>query len=444
AIGNLDSQASVITISEAGENAATSVTATFKVTTGGITSLSSTISNVVTAACATFQLLDSDGNVVASNDTSATAAQQSAYAEWLDGSLVLDAGTYTATATAGNGALLSISSQERQGTSIEIDSQLTGSDATEYYTLSFAGANIKLDMDSEKISNMRILLYDNTGAVVADSNGDAVQQQSYIDLTSNKGLSADAGDYTLEITYADGADATQAINYTATLYSGDYYGVVYKNAVTAQAYDDSASGSVTAASDAELYTSTKYNKIYTSAADAINIGWMKQDESMLDVYSMLTAADNTDYYKFTFQEGDALKFDFNKTTTTDTSGIRVQLLDRTGTRVIADSHGTDDQKDAYKELTSSTGLKADTGQYIVKVSYVDGADREDTAYEFGLYSGTTYVAKYKTTASPQTFANAMLAGEMSVKSTQVSIASYLQAAGTDSDESLVTALKSFA
>ncbi|MDD4615951.1 MAG: hypothetical protein PHW76_02385, partial [Alphaproteobacteria bacterium] len=63
AIGNLDSQASVITISEAGENAATSVTATFKVTTGGITSLSSTIRNVVTAACATFQLMDSDGNV---------------------------------------------------------------------------------------------------------------------------------------------------------------------------------------------------------------------------------------------------------------------------------------------------------------------------------------------------------------------------------------------
>ncbi len=438
ALGNLDDQASIVTISDEGQVAASSVTSTFNVTTGGVTSLTKTFDNVVTQVSTTFQLLDNAGTVVASNATDATDAQKLAYAEWEDGRLVLEAGTYTAAATAGNGASLSISAMEQQGTSLEVHSELTGSDQTEYYTFSLSGSDIKFDLTSEDKSSMRVILYNSSGAVVADSDGNARQKANYLSLISTTGLAANSGDFTLEITYKDNANIEKSIDYTARLYTGDYYSVVYKSTVTAQAYDNSAIGSMTPDESVEQFSSKKYNKIYTAPDQAVNIGWMKQDESMLDVYSMLTAADNIDYYRFTFQEGEAIKFDFSKST--DASGIRVQLLDRSGQRVIADSHGTDSQKEVYEQLTSASGLEADTGQYVIKVSYVDGVERSDMSYEFGLYSGSTYVAKYKTTASAQTFANAILAGEMSVSSTQATLASVLSA--TDDDSALLNTLKS--
>ncbi|MDD3371263.1 MAG: hypothetical protein PHE27_05495 [Alphaproteobacteria bacterium] len=441
AIGNLDEQSTVISISDAGEEASEAVSKTFTTTTGGAVTLSKSFTNVVSAVSATFQLFDSVGTVLASNATDATDAQKAAYNEWVDGSLYIEAGTYTATATPGNGASLSIESYEQQGTSLEVKSTLTGGNPSEYYSFSLSGTTVKLDLTSTGKSDMRVVLYNDNGAVVADSAGNAYQKAKYVEMISASGLNASSGDYVVEITYANGADETADIDYTMTLYSGNTYSVVYKTAAEAQPYDNSASGSVTADSDAELYTNTAYNKIVTSAGKAINVGWLKQNESMLDIYSMLTSADSTDYYKFTFQEGESLKLDFNENTTADESALRVQLLDITGTNVIADSEGTADQRAAYAKLTSASGLEADTGTYVIKVTYADGAEKTDSAYEIGIYSGSTYVAQYKTTASAQTYANAILAGEMSETSTNVSLASVLSGDTDAWTESLMTALK---
>jgi hypothetical protein len=439
-IGNLNEEAAIVTVSDQGATAGEAVTTTFTASSSGVTSLTQTIGNIVTSLTTTFTLMDSTGTVIASNDSLATDAQKAAYAEWTEGTLILEQGTYTAAATPGNGASLSIVKAEQQGTCLEVSSKLTGSSTEEYYKFSLSGSNIKLDLTSQDKSSLRVVLYDNNGAVVADSGGNTYQKANYVKLTSGTGLTKDSGDYTVKVTYAATANTTEDAGYSFKLYSGNTYSVVYKSKVEARPYDNTAAGSVTAADDAELYTHTAYNKIVTSPAKAINIGWMKQDESMLDVYSQLTAADSTNYFRFTLQEGNNLKFGFKTSTTTDVSAIRVQLLDRSGTNLIADSHGTAEQREAYEKMTSTGGIEAETGQYVIKITYAEDAEKSDNIYEFGLYSGSTYSAQYKTTASAQTYANALLANELTEKSTQVSLAAYLQ--GDDFTDSLITALKS--
>jgi hypothetical protein len=246
------------------------------------------------------------------------------------------------------------------------------------------------------------------------------------------------------VTYRDNADTTQNLDYDMNLYSGNSYAVAYAETVSSHPYDNSAAGSVTAASNAALYTATAYNKITTSASAAINIGWMKQDQSMLDVYSELTSVDNADYYSFTLEQGNNLKFGFNSSTTPSTTGIRVQLMNSSGTEVIADNEGTADQQAAYQALTTVNGLTASTGGYVIKISYTSDAKKSDTPYEFGVYSGSTYTSEYKTTASAETYATAILDGQVSSTSTSTGIAAYLTAVSNGSaDDSLTNALKSF-
>ncbi len=423
-IGNLDQESSIITVSDKGAEASSSVSVTFT-SKDGYTSLSEIYDNIVTQITTTFQLMDSEGTVIASNATGAPDAQKAAFHKWLAGDLEIAAGTYTATAVAGNGYNLSINKREQQGTTLQVASKLTGSDTTEFYNFNLAGTNIKLDFKTD--SNMtRVILYNENGAVVADSQGNYYERAKYAELTSNVGVAAKSGDYLIEVTYAKNADTTKEIDYNFQLYSGNTYSVIYKNTVEAQAYDNTAAGNVEAAEDALLYEHTDYNKIVASADKAVNIGWLQEDKSMLDVVSKLTAADHTNYYTFILQQGDNLKFGFDTDGTKDASAFRVQLMDLTGSRVIADNFGTDEQKQAYEELTTINGMTTKPGTYIVKLSYADGVDRRDAAYEFGIYSGTTFAAQYKTYATPQTFENAILRKELGYSSNRASaIAAYM-------------------
>jgi hypothetical protein len=89
----------------------------------------------------------------------------------------------------------------------------------------------------------------------------------------------------------------------------------------------------------------------------------------------------------------------------------VQLLNVSGTQVLADNQGTAAQQAAYAQLTSSTGFTARTGQYIVNVAYAQGANKSKSqSYNFQLASGGVYTASYQTIAAPQTYANGLLTG----------------------------------
>ena len=445
-IGNLDEASATIAVSDQGKAASAAVSATFTAE-AGTTSLSQSFSNIVSQISTHFQLYDNASNIIADNQ--GTLEQQAAYASWVKGTLKVNAGTYTAIATPLAGLStapsLTVKAIDQQGASLQVSSTLTGSDTSEYYNFSLSGSNIKLDFHAATQSNgARVVLYNSNGAVVADSAGNAFQKNNYILLTSGSGLAASSGDYSIKVTYAHGADTTKDLKYSMQLYSGNSYAVVYKNKVTAQPYDNTATGSVTATSDAKLYTHQGYNKINATASTAVNIGWLQQNKSMLDVFSQLTSADSADYYSFTFQQGDNLKFGFNTKSTKDTSALRVQLMNSTGSYVIADSAGTAAQQKAYQALTTTGGLAAKTAKYVVKISYMPAATKKDTSYEFGIYSGTTYAAKYKTIASAQTAANAMLSGTLSSASTSTGLASYLTAAANGSTtDNLVAALQSF-
>src|SRR5262249_33204675 len=116
---------------------------------------------------------------------------------------------------------------------------------------------------------------------------------------------------------------------------------------------------------------------------------------------------------------------------TNTAPTRIQLLDITGTEVIADNFGTDAQKQAFNNLTSTTGLAATPGQYVVRVGYAPGANTSQTqTYNFQVYSGTTFLNSYQTVASAQTYENAILSGNPNVVGFNASsaAASYLTGA----------------
>ncbi|MDR3424105.1 MAG: hypothetical protein P4M13_03370 [Alphaproteobacteria bacterium] len=441
-IGNLEEENTAITISQAGSAATMAASTTFSALSG-TTSLSTDVIDTE------FQLYDSNNNIIA--DNFGTVEQKTAYDEWKKGTLALSGGTYTVIATpdsvltggsSPDSNTLSIGSSETQGTTLSVNSTLTGSDTSEYYNYYFSGSTMKLDFNTENAggNTARVIVYNGTGGIVADSQGTAWQRQQYAALNSNTGLTATDGDYSVEVTYGKTGDRTKDLKYSMQLYAGNNYAVIYRNTISAHAYDSSASGSVTATSDAELYTTSAYNKIDSTALDAVMIGWLKQDKTMLDVYSQLTSADNADYYSFTLQQGDNLKFGFNASTTENPSNLRVQIMNSTGTYVIADNEGTAAQQKAYKELTTTNGLAAKPGTYTVKVSYANNAPKTAQTYEFGLYSGTIYSTQYKTTASAQTYGNALLAGNVKGTSHASAIASYLTALSNSTDKSTLTTL----
>ena len=166
-------------------------------------------------------------------------------------------------------------------------------------------------------------------------------------------------------------------------------------------------------SQAQFYHRTAYHAIGETAATGVNIGWLQENQSRLDVQSQLTTPDAQDYYSLTLQQGNNLKLAFNNVT--NTAATRIQLLDPTGTEVIADNYGTPAQKQAFAALTSSNGIAASQGQYVVSVGYAPGANTSQTqTYNFQVYSGNTFNNSYQTTASAQTYQNAILSGNPAV------------------------------
>lgn len=445
-IGNLTEQSTVVNVSDAGANAGNVVSTNFTTQTGDLITLSESFNNIVTQASTQYQLFDSQGNIIA--DNSGTADQQAQYNQWVSGGLSLAADTYTAVATPQSNIAAAISTTQSQGTSLQVSSQLTGSDPNEYYNFTLtSGNNIKLAFDAgSQTSSTRVQILNANGGIVADSAGDAYQKSAYQSLTSGTGLTASTGDYTAVVSYAKNVDPNKNnINYSLQLYSGSTYSVLYQNKVTAQPTDTTALGSVTANSKAQLYARSSYHTIDETAASAINIGWLSQNKSGLQVLSQLTSADNTNYYSLTLQDGSSnLKFGFDSGNTKNPSALRVQLYDASGTRLIADSAGNADQQAIYHQLTTTKGYNTTSGQYVVKISYAPNAAKTDNTYQFKILSGTTYNGLYKTTASAQTYANALLNGNVAggSGSSASALASYLTAQQNGDTETLNSQLTS--
>ncbi|MGE3623153.1 MAG: hypothetical protein AB7H77_04690, partial [Bdellovibrionales bacterium] len=130
----------------------------------------------------------------------------------------------------------------------------------------------------------------------------------------------------------------------------------------------------------------------------------------LEVVSQLTPQDNINMFNFTFQNSGKVHFKVN--TLDNKAEVRVQLLDTSGTRILADSEGkTKALKDAYATLISREGLDLKNGKYVIKVTYGAGTNKnQNQNYAIQVGSGTTFKSDYRTLASATTIKNTLMAG----------------------------------
>ncbi len=451
-IGNLEQEGVAIGVTDQGTtDGVQTYNFTVKNSNDNI-SLVSNFNNVVDKVTTRVQVFDSNGNTIADNQ--GTSDQQYAYTQLTSTGLTPGAGNYSVVVTPLDGSAgapqIDLSVLQQQGTSLSVNSSLNTAEPAEYYNFSLVNSNnIKLAFDANANSSAtRVQLYDSTGRLIADNRGTAYQKSKFNDLTSGTGLTATSGDYQVKVSYADGVTPTDAgLKYNFQLYSGTNYDVTYQTNAIALTSNSTAASSVTASDKTAAFGQTAYHTLNETAQTGISIGYLKQDKTSLFVSSILTAVDATDYYRFTLQSGNNLKLSLsNVTNPTDTSSVRLQLLDSSGGHVIADNQGSAAQKAAFTQLTSSTGLTERPASYIVKASYSGGANKQKALqYNLQLFSGTTYSARYKTTASAQTYQNALLSGTLgSGSSANTAIASYLNSASNGTIQDVMSVLKTLA
>jgi hypothetical protein len=162
-------------------------------------------------------------------------------------------------------------------------------------------------------------------------------------------------------------------------------------------------------SNALLYQRATTNPIGVTAATSTNLGYLSQNKSQLEVVGQLTGQDPIDMYNFTLQQGSSINA--HLTNINETVPVHVQILDGSGTRVLADNQGNAAQQQAFAQLTSTTGLKATPGKYVIKVSYGNGAAKSQAQnYAIQLDSGTTFTSDYRTLAAATTVNLTLLQG----------------------------------
>lgn len=332
--------------------------------------------------------------------------------------------TYTnaATLSGTQASALNIGTLDINQSELYANSQINSANQASYYTFNFhSGTALKFNLYNTTSASvqqgLRVQLFDSGGNIVADNVGTQAQQDAYKKFDSGEGLNAANGQYTVKISYAPGSYTTSAQQYNFQIYSGSTYNTLYQttaNLPTSTSTDGHYGKNVGVFADlnAKLYTHQEYHTVGETAQSGPTIGWLSANKAAANIVSQLTKVDNVDYYNFTLQQGNNLKLSFNNQTDANT---RVQLLDPTGSYVIADNYGTSQQKQAFANLTSSAGLVAKPQNYAVKVTNAPGTTITGTqTYDFQLYSGTSYTSLYKFTASAQTYQNAVLSGNTSV------------------------------
>lgn len=174
---------------------------------------------------------------------------------------------------------------------------------------------------------------------------------------------------------------------------------------------------VTAASGSTTWYQSVSTSVFPSQTNATTLGNLTADSTDISVMGQLDTNVSSNYFKFAFSSGSAMKLSFNaitgydSSTTSNPTGtnsdgsstLRFQLYDAAG-NLVADSGGTDAQQAAYANLTSSSGLSASTGTYYVKVSPASGTNLHNlTSYNFQLYSGTSYTTNQVYSSSLQSY-----------------------------------------
>ena len=184
-------------------------------------------------------------------------------------------------------------------TQLDVTRQVVPQNQTDYYNFTLRGNQLALDYQNiTNTSGLRYQILNSAGTVVADSNGTTAQKTAFSQLTAPGGLKANAGNYTLAVSFAPGQVTSNPQSYQVSLYSGSQFSSSYETTAAAQtsvgqhvAVDNT---DTYATSDAQLFTTQKYNKIDATAETAINVGWLYQNKTALKVESQVTQADQND------------------------------------------------------------------------------------------------------------------------------------------------------
>jgi len=374
---------------------------------------------------------------------------------WLDSLSTSNAKLYMRDATAKyNGTIadaINLGTLTTDSTQLDSFGQISRMSSDHFYKFTLDGDNFKLSyLNTTNSVSTRLQILDSSGTIIADSSTMATQelQDAYASVIESDGLDVEAGDYYVKITYEATVSRSDPQAYVLSLYSGTQFTTAYQTTTFSQVSEDQNlpvdDTMVFSASDALQYGVDNVHLANETAATGINIGWLYENKSALAVTGQITNTVDEEYYSFTFQKGDALKMSFDNHT--DTAELRVQLLNSTGTAIIADSEGTDAQQEAYAALLSSDGLEVNTGQYIIKVSYKAGENKtKDQIYDFKLYSGTCYDKYYETQATTETMETAILSGHFTGEyNPATSLAAYLMAEANEEPIDIFEKLKELA
>lgn len=184
-----------------------------------------------------------------------------------------------------------------------------------------------------------------------------------------------------------------------------------------------ASGVPAVGAGVQLFQRAVTNAIGATATTSNNIGYLN-NKTQLEVVGQLTGQDPTDYYNFVYQNSGPVFF--KQINIDGTAPVRVQLLDGSGSRVLADSQGTTAQQQAYAQLTSKTGLNLTNGTYVAKVTYGSGGDKSQAQnYALQVNTSNNFTTDYRTLANATTINNTLLSGGSLGFNSQSSLAAML-------------------
>lgn len=332
-------------------------------------------------------------------------------------------------------------------TQLDVTASLSMENPANYYEFELDGDELKLSIyNYTGTSDLRAQIIDSNGKVIADNShyADEDLATAMSAATSEDGLSLEAGTYYVKMTVDVGEKKSVDQAYVLSLYSGTVFREVYSTIAASQIkssqHVEVDNTMVFSTLDAVSYSTKDTHTANETVDTAINIGWVYENKTALEVKSILTSASTEHYYSLTLQKGENLKFALDETTEENT--LRVQIMDPSGTYVYADSEGTEKQKAAYESLLSENGLDVKNGQYLIKVSLIQGIDKsEDMQYSFKVYSGTSFDTLYQTAVGSETMKTALLNGSYTSQYSQVAtLASYLEADSTGETPSIIDAL----
>lgn len=145
-------------------------------------------------------------------------------------------------------------------------------------------------------------------------------------------------------------------------------------------------------SGVKAWKKTLYEKSNQTRLNATDVGWLRNDDSRLNLVSLLTTHDKQQVFKFRALSDADMGFNIQSD-----ENLQVQIHDEHN-RVIANSKlNMGKASDNYTAMTAGT-YKMKPGTYYVTVTRTDDvADTKEVHYAMQLIQGTEYKNDYVTT-----------------------------------------------